>query len=138
VESPASEVGDLHLATVVVNVADMTRAVEFWTRALGYRRREAHEDPDFTMLEDPAGRGLPVSLQRSDDRPRQPVRLHLDLYTSEQDVHVGRLLGLGATRAEDWPYPPDPDFVVLRDPDGNEFCVIDHAELSGGTATSGG
>jgi hypothetical protein len=28
-----------------------------------------------------------------------------------------------------WSYPDDPDFVVLRDPDGNEFCVIDHAAL---------
>jgi len=27
---------------------------------------------------------------------------------------------------DDWPYPKDADFVVLRDPDGNEFCVIDH------------
>lgn len=29
----------------------------------------------------------------------------------------------------DWPYPDDADFVVLRDPDGNEFCVIDHGAL---------
>jgi hypothetical protein len=28
----------------------------------------------------------------------------------------------------DWPYPEDADFVVLRDPDGNEFCVIDHVD----------
>ena len=40
-------------------------------------------------------------------------------------------MGLGATRVEDWPYPADADFVVLRDPDGNEFCVIGHAELQG-------
>jgi hypothetical protein len=42
---------------------------------------------------------------------------------------VRRLVDLGATRVEDWPYPDDADFVVLRDPDGNEFCVIDHVEL---------
>lgn len=57
------------------------------------------------------------------------MRLHLDLYTREQSRHVERLIGLGATRVTDWPYPPDADFVVLRDPDGNEFCVIDHVEL---------
>jgi hypothetical protein len=56
-------------------------------------------------------------------------RIHLDLYTSEQARHVDRLVKLGATRAEEWPYPPDADFVVLRDPDGNEFCVIDHPAL---------
>jgi hypothetical protein len=26
---------------------------------------------------------------------------------------------------DDWPYPEDADFIVMRDPDGNEFCVID-------------
>jgi len=121
--------GDLHLATVVVNVQDMRRAVDFWCAALGYRQREAEMDPRFVMLVHPEGARLPVSLQLADAPPREPVRVHLDLYTSEQDRHVERLVGLGATRVTDWPYPDDPDFVVLRDPDGNEFCVIDHAEL---------
>jgi catechol 2,3-dioxygenase-like lactoylglutathione lyase family enzyme len=122
-------VGDLHLATVVVNVQDMGRAVAFWSAALGYRPRESTWDPGFMMLEDPARRGLPVSLQLTDHAPGEPVRVHLDLYTDEQGRHVERLVALGATRVEDWDYPEDADFVVLRDPDGNEFCVIDHAAL---------
>jgi catechol 2,3-dioxygenase-like lactoylglutathione lyase family enzyme len=124
-----TDVGDLHLATVVVNVQDMRRAVDFWCAALGYRPREAGLDPEFTMLVHPDGARLPVSLQLSDAPPGGPVRVHLDLYTREQERHVERLVGLGATRVTDWPYPDDADFVVLRDPDGNEFCVIDHAEL---------
>jgi len=123
-------VGDLHLATVVVNVSDMRRAVDFWSAALGYRPRDSEWDPGFMMLEDPDRRRIPVSLQLTDDAPAQPVRVHLDLYTDEQDRQVRRLVGLGATRVEDWPYPDDADFVVLRDPDGNEFCVIDHAGLT--------
>ena len=123
-------VGDLHLATVVVNVHDMERAVAFWSAALGYRRREETSDPEFTMLVDPDGRRPPVSLQLSDDGPSsEPVRVHLDLYTDEQARQVARLVALGATEVKDWPYPEDADFVVLRDPDGNEFCIIDHAEL---------
>jgi catechol 2,3-dioxygenase-like lactoylglutathione lyase family enzyme len=122
-------VGDLHLATVVLNVRDMQRAVRFWEAALGYRQREAHLDPEFMMLVDPGGRGLPVSLQLTDSDPKEPVRVHLDLYTDEQQRQVERLVGLGAGRVDDWPYPADADFVVLRDPDGNEFCVIGHAEL---------
>src|SRR5262245_2128906 len=122
-------VGDLHLATVVLNVKDMERAVRFWSVALGYREREAQWDPKFMMLVDPGGRGLPVSLQLTDSDPAEPVRVHLDLYTAEQERHVARLVELGATRVPDeqWPYPADADFIVLRDPDGNEFCVIDHA-----------
>ena len=118
--------GDLHLGTVVINVQDMRRAVGFWTAALGYARRERDWDPEFMMLIDPAGRHLPVSLQLADGPPKEPVRLHLDLYTSEQERHVGLLVTLGATRVDEWPYPDDADFVVLRDPDGKEFCVIDH------------
>jgi catechol 2,3-dioxygenase-like lactoylglutathione lyase family enzyme len=123
------DVGDLHLATVVVNVQDMRRAVDFWCAALGYRQREAEMDPRFVMLVHPDGRHLPVSLQLADASPREPVPLHLDLYTNEQARHVERLVALGATRVDEWPYPADADFVVLRDPDGNEFCVIDHAGL---------
>jgi catechol 2,3-dioxygenase-like lactoylglutathione lyase family enzyme len=122
-------VGDLHVGTVVVNVQDMRRAVEFWSAALGYRPRESGWDPDFMMLEHPDRERLPVSLQRTDAPPVEPVRVHLDLYTGDQDLHVRRLVDLGATRVDDWPYPDDADFVVLRDPEGNEFCVIDHADL---------
>ena len=52
--------------------------------------------------------------------------MHLDLYTSEPARHVERLVTLGATRVDEWRYPDDAVFVVLRDPDGNEFCFIDH------------
>ena len=45
------------------------------------------------------------------------------MYTTDQEKEVGRLIKLGATR-----YPhkvhPDDDFVVLEDPDGNHFCVV--------------
>jgi catechol 2,3-dioxygenase-like lactoylglutathione lyase family enzyme len=122
----ANDVGDLHLATVVINTSDMRRAVDFWCAALGYQPRDATWDPEFMMLQPRDGRGLPVSLQLTEEHPLQPVRVHLDLYTSEQDRQVRRLVGLGASEVTGWPYPPDADFIVLRDPDGNEFCVIDH------------
>jgi catechol 2,3-dioxygenase-like lactoylglutathione lyase family enzyme len=123
------EVGDLHLATVVVNVQDMQRAVAFWSAALGYRPREPEWNSEFMMLEHPQRTRPPLSLQLTDQAPAQPVRVHVDLYTDEQQRHVERLVGLGASRVEDWPYPDECDFVVLRDPDGNEFCVIDHVDL---------
>jgi catechol 2,3-dioxygenase-like lactoylglutathione lyase family enzyme len=118
--------GDLRVGTVVINVQDMPRAVDFWSAALGYAPRDRDWDPGFMMLVDPAGRGLPVSLQLTGSCPAEPVRVHLDLYTREQARQVERLAGLGATRVHEWPYPSDADFIVMRDPDGNEFCVIDH------------
>jgi hypothetical protein len=46
----------------------------------------------------------------------------MDLFTTEQEKEVERLLKLGATRV-DWRYEPDADYIVLADPDGNPFCV---------------
>ena len=71
-EQPAE--GDRHLATVVVNVQDMERAVGFWRMALGYRQREQDWDPEFMMLVDPEGKRLPISLQLTDSPPKDPVR----------------------------------------------------------------
>jgi catechol 2,3-dioxygenase-like lactoylglutathione lyase family enzyme len=124
-----ADVGDLHLATVVLNVQDMRRAVDFWTAALGYAPRESAWDGEFMMLVDPDGAGLPVSLQLTDRRPAEPVRGHLDLYTTSRDDHVRRLRELGATEPPAWPYPAGHDFVVLRDTEGNEFCVIQHERI---------
>ncbi|MDD9206271.1 VOC family protein [Georgenia sp. 10Sc9-8] len=42
---------------------------------------------------------------------------------------VERLMSLGAWRVA-WDYPPDPDFIVLSDPDGNVFCVVDGARYT--------
>ena len=45
------------------------------------------------------------------------------LSVRDQAAEVTRMLALGATRP-DWTYPPDSDFVVLADPDGHRFCVV--------------
>ncbi|MDP9313329.1 MAG: VOC family protein [Chloroflexota bacterium] len=112
----------LYVGSTVINVTDVERATAFWTAALGYVVRSP--GTDFVGLTDPHRRWSNVSLQLT-DKPKQGLnRLHLDLYAADQAAEVARLLALGATRIP-WEYPPDADFVVLTDPDGNEFCVID-------------
>ena len=97
----------------------------FWQEALGYVPREPPTE-DWVVLMDPAGGGPNVSLARVPE-PLEALgitsRIHLDLYTDDQEREVTRLLGIGATRYEQ-EYPPDADFVVLVDPDGNRFCVV--------------
>ena len=63
-----------------------------------------------------AGQRLRVSLQLTGCRPKELVRVHQDLYTSEQARHVERLIMLGTARIDKWPYPVGADFIVLRDP----------------------
>jgi len=112
----------LYVGSTVINTVDVAKGVAFWTAALGY---VVHHWPDetFAVLTDPNRRWSNVSLQLTDEPKEGVNRLHLDLYTGDQEGEVERLLGLGATRPK-WTYPPAADFVVLRDPDGNEFCVI--------------
>jgi predicted enzyme related to lactoylglutathione lyase len=120
-----AEVGDLRLATIVVNALDMDRAAEFWSTTLGYQGPGAIDpDDQFAKLVDPLGRGPSILVQRAKEIPPEPAPVHIDLYTTERDQHIERLVKLGATRVDDWPYPDHHDFVVLRDPEGNEFCVI--------------
>lgn len=110
-ERPA-EVGDLRLATVCVNATDMDRAADFWTAALGYHRPDKIADQDqFAKLEDPAGAGPAVLLQRATTIPADPAPVSLDLYASDRDHQIERLLNLGATRPETWPYPDEHDFL---------------------------
>ena len=47
----------------------------------------------------------------------------MDLFTDHQKEEVKRLLSLGATRKK-WNYEDGADYVVLNDPDGNPFCVV--------------
>ncbi len=117
--------GGLRIGSVVVNVSDVPAATAFWSKALGYEPRYEPE-PDWVILQAPDGRGPNLSLNLGQTRPADVPHVHLDLYADDQAAEVGRLLGLGARRVEDWPYPDEPyDYVVLEDPDGNRFCVID-------------
>ena len=118
----------LGIGVVAVGVVDVERAAAFWCAALGYVRHEGGFGGWSTVLEPPAGDGPKLALQRSEQPPEDHPRLHLDLHVAslaEQEAEAERLVGLGAVRV-DWPdYPDDPDFVVLADPDGNRFCIVD-------------
>jgi catechol 2,3-dioxygenase-like lactoylglutathione lyase family enzyme len=123
----------IRLGTVVLGVDDVDRAVSFWSRVLGY---EAVRFPDaengFTILRPPSLHGTRVALQRAETPPQEHPRVHLDLVVesaAEQAAEIARLIGLGATRVPWDSYPSDLDFVVLADPDGNRFCVVDAGHL---------
>jgi catechol 2,3-dioxygenase-like lactoylglutathione lyase family enzyme len=118
----------LTIGTVVLGAGDVRRAVAFWSQALGYLPRD-EVDGSWTVLVPGGGRSGPgLSLALSQTPVQDHPRVHLDLYagdTADQAAEVERLIALGASRV-DWElYPPDPDFVVLADTEGNRFCVID-------------
>jgi len=112
------------LCHFVIDCDDLDGAVEFWSAVL-----DATEEPLAETSRDIYRRlRLPdsevrVLLQRTHDEKVAKSRMHVDLETDDVEAEVQRLEGLGATRY-DHQQERDHDFWVLRDPWGNEFCVL--------------
>ena len=114
----------LRVGSIVIRVEDLARQAAFWSAALGYEARPGGAD-DFVLLRPKDGIGPNVSLDRVRSEVHVPPRIHLDLYTEDQAGEVRRLLDLGATEVHWDRRPPDADYVILADPEGNRFCVVD-------------
>jgi hypothetical protein len=105
---------------VVINAADPVRLGQWWTKALGWTVvNDAEEEFEIRMAPDilPGIVFVPVG-----DEKKTKNRLHLDFRPDDQEAEVSRLLALGATHADVG--QGTPSWVVLADPEGNEFCVL--------------
>jgi predicted enzyme related to lactoylglutathione lyase len=114
----------IRVGSIVIRVDDLQRQVEFWSAALDYVPREG-DDADFALLRPRDGVGPNVSLDRVRSEVQVPPRIHLDLYAEDQTAEVERLIALGATEVHWDKRPADADYVILADPEGNRFCVVD-------------
>lgn len=114
----------LRVGSIVIRVDDLERQAAFWEAALDHVRREGDGD-DFVLLRPRDGVGPNVSLDRVRSTLQVPPRVHLDLYADDQAAEVERLIGLGASEVHWDKRPADADYVILADPEGNRFCVID-------------
>jgi catechol 2,3-dioxygenase-like lactoylglutathione lyase family enzyme len=112
----------MRIGSIVIDCSEFDKMLAFWQEALHYVPREPAKD-GWVVLRDPEGRNPNVSLNQVPEKRSGRNRLHLDLYTDNREGEVKRLLRLGATRHPQT-YEPDDDFVVLEDPDGNLFCVV--------------
>jgi len=119
----------LIVGSIVIRVHDLARQKAFWSAALDYVPRDAEEDPDAVVLRPRSGAGPNITLDTLRSDVQIPPRIHLDLYAQDQHAEVERLKSLGATDVHWSKRPPDADFVILADPEGNRFCVIDKAYM---------
>ncbi|HVF53314.1 MAG TPA: VOC family protein [Actinomycetota bacterium] len=106
---------------LIVDANDPGALARFWGEALGWRMGESDGFP-FLIPPDPAI-PLILFLPVPEDKSVKN-RLHIDVSPTDgtRDEEVERLLAIGATRADIG--QGDVDWVVLRDPEGNEFCVL--------------
>jgi predicted enzyme related to lactoylglutathione lyase len=113
----------VRLHHVVIDTYDLPRLARFWTQALGWRVLSERDQeivigPDVTA---PVG----ICFMPVTDVKTVKNRVHLDLTTSaaDRDAEIGRLLALGASRV-DIGQTGQESWIVLADPEGNEFCVV--------------
>jgi catechol 2,3-dioxygenase-like lactoylglutathione lyase family enzyme len=108
--------------TVTLDCNSPEALAAFWTEALHYRL--VHRGPKVFCLGPPEGvAGVLLCLQEVAERKQGKNRMHIDIPSSDPDTDRARLLRLGAValqRHTEAGYR----WVVLADPEGNEFCLV--------------
>jgi predicted enzyme related to lactoylglutathione lyase len=111
----------LRPGNIVITTTDPEGLCEFWRDLTGYELRPLFDG--YLGLRDPSGRGPHLTFQRVevDDGPSR--RCHIDFYANDPDDVAERALQLGADFVRRV-VEGDVRWVVLADPEGNEFCVV--------------
>ena len=105
---------------VVVDADDPHRLARWWAEALGYVI--VHEQPDEVEIRRSADQLPGLLFGRDPEVKKVKNRLHIDLRPDDQEAEVERLVDMGARLADIG--QRDVSWVVLADPEGNEFCVL--------------
>jgi catechol 2,3-dioxygenase-like lactoylglutathione lyase family enzyme len=100
---------------------DPQTLAKFWSEVLGY---EVKVEDDLFFIEGPTGSGPTLSFIEVPEDKVVKNRLHIDVNPTDrdQDEEVERLERLGATRVDVG--QGEVSWVVMGDPEGNEFCVL--------------
>jgi hypothetical protein len=111
------------LTELVIDAASPERLAQFWMAVLGWQPTGRYQGA--VEIADPAGGGPSLTFVPVPDEKKSKNRLHIDVNPTgcDQEQEVERLIGLGASRA-DVGQGEGQSWVVLADPEGNEFCVL--------------
>jgi predicted enzyme related to lactoylglutathione lyase len=109
------------IKNIVIDCADLERLTEFWSKALGFDRRPP--EGQYSVLI-PSTPGQPRLLLQQVAEPKTgKARIHLDLTSENLDLEVTRLVTLGASAVRAY-NELGTRWMLMLDPEGNEFCVI--------------
>lgn len=108
---------------LVLDCADPDRLAEFWSAALGYTTLGGAGS--YVLLVDEGGTQPKLLLQRVPEPKTRKNRMHLDIECHDVAGEAVRLEALGATRVEGPMSEHGSTWIVMHDPEGNEFCVCD-------------
>ena len=110
---------------VVFDCSDPRRVAAFWAAALAYET--VVDDGDWIVLRAAHGSGPTLAFDTVPEPKVVKNRVHLDLLPAagaSMESEVARLEGLGASAIRVVTNEPDEQHTLMRDPEGNEFCVL--------------
>jgi hypothetical protein len=116
----------LRIEDLVIDCADPIGLAGFWAEALGFEVTEQSQEEGevWIVIGQPGTKGLGLDFQQVPEGKAAKNRLHLDLRPLRtRDEEVERLRSLGATVLEGFG-GPNATWIVMQDPEGNEFCVL--------------
>jgi hypothetical protein len=116
----------LGIQCLTIDCKDPDALAKWWASALNYEityQSPPEETEDREVVISQPGGGWELLFLHTPDEKVVKNRYHLDLRPDDRDAEVERLVGLGATRV-DIGQGPEVTWVVLADPEGNEFCIL--------------
>jgi hypothetical protein len=111
----------LRIECLLIDCIDLERMSEFWRAALDLEHVRTGPSGGYLLRAQDSSSVL-LALMPGGGEKRGKNRLHLDLRPDNQEAEVSRLERLGAVRVQVG--QRDPSWVVMADPEGNEFCVL--------------
>ena len=108
------------IAALAIDCENPAALAGFWQKILG--GEVVVDDDGDAELRPPEGKGVRLDFLRVPESKTVKNRLHLDLRARDFDAAVAEALSVGASYANDI-YDGD-EWQVLRDPEGNEFCIL--------------
>ncbi len=109
----------LRWQTIVIDCSDTLLAASFWSEALGL---ELHGPEHGEYWIEPGGESPDILFQQVPEGKLVKSRIHMDVRPDDQETEVARLITLGARRTDIG--QGDVTWVVMADPENNEFCVL--------------
>src|ERR1700689_144743 len=107
---------------VSFDASDALAVATFWAAVLGFAVADGADSDNAVVNADPAVPGSRIGFHRVPEGKTVKNRMHIDLITTDFDVEIERLAGLGATKLNE--IKDGGHWATLADPEGNEFDVI--------------
>lgn len=111
------------VTAVMTDTVDLDGSAAFWTEALALK--EVHRTDTYIYLEAVSEGGPHLAFQKVDEPRPGKNRLHLDVAVDDRDAFSAWVVERGGSEVTEVAEPGFPTWLVMTDPQGNEFCIYE-------------